>query len=96
MTTWIKRIQAGQSPIADSERLSPEERARERIMLGLRRISGIELSQFKSETGFDFRELSPDALSQNLNRGFLEEIEGSVRLTREGRFVADSVIVDFL
>ena len=96
VTTWIKRIQAGQSPIADSERLSPEERARERIMLGLRRISGIELSQFKSETGFDFRELSPDALSQNLNRGFLEEIEGSVRLTREGRFVADSVIVDFL
>jgi oxygen-independent coproporphyrinogen-3 oxidase len=96
VTTWIKRIEAGQSPIADSEELSPEDRARERIMLGLRRAAGIELSQFKQETGFDFRDLSPAALSQNLDRQLLEEIDGSIRLTREGRFVADTVIVDFL
>ncbi len=37
VTTWIKRIQTGQSPIADAEELSPEEHARERVMLGLRR-----------------------------------------------------------
>jgi oxygen-independent coproporphyrinogen III oxidase len=96
VTTWIKRIEAGQSPIADSEELSPEDRARERIMLGLRRAGGIELSQFKQETGFDFRELSPASLSQNLDRRLLEEVDGSIRLTREGRFVADTVIVDFL
>jgi oxygen-independent coproporphyrinogen III oxidase len=96
VTTWIKRIQSGQSPIADSEELSPEERARERIMLGLRRASGIQLADFKRETDFDFRELSPSALAQNLNRSLLEEVDGTIRLTREGRFVADTVIVDFL
>jgi oxygen-independent coproporphyrinogen III oxidase len=96
VTTWIKRIQMGESPIADAEQLSPEDRARERIMLGLRRGGGIVVSEFESETGFDFRKLSPDALAQNLNRGLLEEIDGSIRLTREGRFVADSVIVDFM
>jgi oxygen-independent coproporphyrinogen-3 oxidase len=96
VTTWIKRIQTGQSPLADAEELSPEEHARERVMLGLRRAGGISLADFQRETGFDFRELSPRALSQNLNRRLLEEIDGSIRLTREGRFVADTVIVDFL
>jgi len=96
VTTWIKRIQTGESPLADAEELSPEERARERVMLGLRRASGILLADFKRETGFDFRELSPSALSQNLKLELLEEADGSIRLTREGRFVADTVIVDFL
>ncbi len=96
VTTWIKRIKTGESPLADAEELSPEERARERVMLGLRRASGILLADFKHETGFDFRELSPSALSQNLKLELLEEADGSIRLTREGRFVADTVIVDFL
>jgi oxygen-independent coproporphyrinogen III oxidase len=96
VTTWIKRIQTGESPLADAEELSPEERARERVMLGLRRAGGIRLADFKHETGFDFLELSPSALSQNLKLELLEEADGSIRLTREGRFVADTVIVDFL
>jgi putative oxygen-independent coproporphyrinogen III oxidase len=96
VTTWIKRIQTGQSPIADSEELSPEDRARERVMLGLRRAGGIGLSEFEQDTGFDFRALAPSALSKNLSHRFLEEADGSIRLTREGRFVADTVIVDFL
>jgi oxygen-independent coproporphyrinogen III oxidase len=96
VTTWIKRIESGQSPLADSEELSPEDRARERVMLGLRRAEGIELAQFKQENGFDFRELAPAAFSKNLDRRLLEEVDGSIRLTREGRFVADTVIVDFL
>jgi len=58
--------------------------------------SGFPRRDFQRETGFDFRELSPRALSQNLNQRLLEEIDGSIRLTREGRFVADTVIVDFL
>jgi len=96
VTTWIKRIKAGQSPIADSEELSPDERARERVMLGLRRTQGIDLDGFHEQTGLDFRTLSPDSFSRNLRLGLLEEVDGHVRFTREGRFVADTVIVDFM
>jgi oxygen-independent coproporphyrinogen-3 oxidase len=96
VTTWIKRVRAGQSPIVDSEELSREERARERVMLGLRRTEGIDLSEFREETGVDFRNLAPESFSRNLGRGFMEEVDGHVRLTREGRFVADTVIVDFM
>ena len=59
-------------------------------------LDGIDLSEFREHTGFDLRQLAPESLSRHLNHGFLEEFDGRVRLTREGRFVADTVIVDFL
>jgi oxygen-independent coproporphyrinogen-3 oxidase len=94
--TWINRVLAGQSPIAESEELSPEGRARELIMLNLRRCEGLALAEFREQTGFDFRELAGEALSRHLRQGLLEEREGHVRLTREGRFLADTVFAEYV
>ena len=97
VTTWIQRLRQGQSPIGDSEDLTAEERARELIVLGLRRCEGIHPAQFLTQTGIELRSLEPAAWHRHLATGFLEEAPtGEFRLTREGRFVADSVIVDFL
>ena len=76
VTTWITRVRGGQSPIAESEELSPEEYAQERVMLGLRRCQGINLAEFREQTGFDFRQLAPESLTWYLRQGFLEEIDG--------------------
>lgn len=97
VSTWIQRLKSGQSPTAESEELTPEARARELIVLGLRRCEGISSTDFEIQTGFELRSLEPDAWRKHLATGFLEETEaGQIRLTVEGRFVADSVIVDFL
>lgn len=97
VTTWIQRLKRGQSPVGDSEELSPEARARELIVLGLRRCEGIDPNEFEVQTGFALKSIEPKAWHRHLATGFLEEIPGGrIRLTREGRFVADSVIVDFL
>jgi len=96
VTTWIKRVLAGQCPIAESEKLSPEESARELIMLGLRRCKGIDLVEFRERTGFDLRELGGAAFARHTATGLLEEVDGHVRLTRDGRFLADTVVADFL
>lgn len=97
VTTWIRRLKQGQSPVNDVEELSPDERARELIVLGLRRCEGIDAAQFESQTGFALRGIERDAWQRHLATGFLEETDtGRIRLTREGRFVADTVIVDFL
>jgi oxygen-independent coproporphyrinogen-3 oxidase len=96
VTTWIQRLKQGQSPVSDSEELSAEDRARELIVLGLRRYEGIDANEFEVQTGFALRSLEPNAWQRHIATGFLEEIDGRIRLTREGRFVADSVIVDFL
>ncbi|HEV8003369.1 MAG TPA: radical SAM family heme chaperone HemW [Planctomycetaceae bacterium] len=96
VTTWINRVLAGHSPIADSEELSPEERARELVMLNLRRCDGLALAEFREQTGFDFPELAGEALPRHLRQGLLEECDGRVRLTREGRFLADTVFAEYL
>ncbi|HET6327700.1 MAG TPA: radical SAM family heme chaperone HemW, partial [Planctomycetaceae bacterium] len=96
VTTWINRVLAGRSPIAESEELSPEARARELVMLNLRRGDGLALAEFREQTGFDFHELAGEALPRHLRRGMLEERDGRVRLTREGRFLADTVFAEYL
>ena len=97
VTTWIQWLRQGRSPVADSEELSPEDRARELIVLGLRRCEGIDPAAFLTQTGLALRSIEPHAWHRHLATGFLEESpDGRIRLTREGKFVADSVIVDFL
>ncbi len=96
VTTWINRVLAGRSPIADAEELSPEGRARELVMLNLRRCAGLSPTEFREQTGFDFHELAGDALPRHLRQGLLEEHDGRVRLTREGRFLADTVFAEYV
>jgi oxygen-independent coproporphyrinogen III oxidase len=96
VTTWIKRVLAGDSPIAESEELPPEGRARELIMLNLRRCQGLSLAEFCEQTGFEFHQLAGEALTRHLGQGLLEEVDGRIRLTREGRFLADSVFAEYV
>lgn len=96
VVTWLKRISAGESPIADQEQLSPEERAREAVIFGLRRRVGINVSEFASRYEFDLYDLSRAAIEKHLASGFLEKTDTHIRLTQAGCLLADSVVVDFL
>lgn len=94
--TWIKRLNAGESPVADVDELSPEGRASEAIFVGLRRTAGIDRETFRAMTGFDLDALAGEAIRRQVELGLLEDAGTQIRLTREGRFVADSVIAEFL
>lgn len=96
VTTWLQRVLSGRSPVGEAEELSPENRAREAIVLGLRRREGIDRDRFREQTGFDLDELAGPVIEKHRRSGLLEDTGAAVRLTREGRFLADSVIVDFL
>ena len=96
VTTWIQRVRSGESPIAMSEELPPEDRARELLILGLRRAAGVDREQFQARTGFELDSLAGDRLAPYFRQGFVEEVEGRVQLTREGRFVADAIVIDCL
>lgn len=96
VVAWMQRIAAGQSPVADSEELSPEDRARELIVLGLRRSTGVDRAGFHDATGYELDQLAAEAIRRHCAGGLLEDTGHAIRLTREGRFLADSVIIDFL
>jgi oxygen-independent coproporphyrinogen-3 oxidase len=93
---YMNKVLAGQSPAFQSETLSPEERARETLMSGLRRCEGIERAGFREQTGFDLDALIGPALAWHVDLGFLHDDTTRVWLSRAGKFVADSVIVGLL
>lgn len=95
-TTWIKRALAGQSGIAMSEELMPEHRAREAIVLGLRQIDGIRRDEFRTLTGFDLDVLVGETIRRETMAGRIEDFCDGIRITREGRFFADPVMIAFL
>ena len=95
-TTYIQRMLAGESPVAESEQLEPADAARERLVFALRRLEGIDTAQFAEETGFDVESLVGPALESHVVAGRLS-LEGMrLKLTREGLLVSDAIWSDFL
>lgn len=95
-TTWMARVLADCSPLADAEELGAEDRARELLVLGLRRLDGISRQEFAARTGFDLEGLFGQALVRHIAAGLLADGDGRIRLTREGLFVSDAIWADFL
>ena len=91
-TTWIKRVLAGESTIFETETLSPEDQARELLVLGLRMNDGVSRSEFASRSAFDLDALAGDALQRLQAKGLISDDGERVQLTREGRFLADYVV----
>jgi len=95
-TTYIRRILAGESAVAESEQLATEDAARERLVFALRRLEGIDVEQFAVESGFSVVELAADALPRLLDLGLMEIAAGRLKLTRRGLLVSDAIWPEFL
>ncbi|HVW38072.1 MAG TPA: radical SAM family heme chaperone HemW [Pirellulales bacterium] len=95
-TTWLKRVLAGESPVAESEMLSPEDKAREALVLGLRRMEGVDRREFAARSGFEVEALVGRELARFVELGLLFDQAGRVHLTREGLFVSDAIWPAFL
>ncbi len=96
LVQYIRRALAGEPTAFQSEVLEPKERAKETMALQLRRAEGINRDAFREQTGFDLDELAGSALARHVDRGFMDDDGADVRLTRQGKCVADAIIRDFL
>jgi len=95
-TTWIRKTLAGEDAVIDREILAPEDRARELLVLGLRRIEGVSLASLSRQTELDVERLTGPARLKLMRSGWLELTADMLRLTREGRFFYDSVAGELL
>jgi oxygen-independent coproporphyrinogen-3 oxidase len=97
LPAYLRRAERGDPATGPTEALDPEGRARETAVLMLRRTTlGIERGDFRRRTGFDLDALAGPALQRHVARGWLADDGDHLRLTREGLFVADSVLCDLL
>jgi len=92
---YVRAVMSDTSTVASSETLSDLERACETAVLNLRRRRGIDLAQFKSQTGYDALQLFAEPIQRYLKLGLIEQNPGKISLTRQALGIADSIFCDF-
>jgi oxygen-independent coproporphyrinogen-3 oxidase len=95
-THYLRQVLAGQSPVFESEFLSPVEAAKEKLVFELRRLEGVDRLQFAAETGFELSSLVPGVVERYVEQGWLAESGSRLRLTRDGLMISDSLWPDML
>jgi coproporphyrinogen III oxidase-like Fe-S oxidoreductase len=93
---YLRKALAGEPATFQSEKLLGEARARETIAIQLRRGEGIDRTAFREQTGFALDDLAGDAIARYVGMGLLLEENGRVRLTRQGKSVADALVRELL
>ena len=91
VATYLKRVHAGESPVAETEQLGTEEAARERLVFQLRMLEGVDVERFESETGCSLETLAGVPLRRYTEMGLLERSATHLKLSRKGLFVSDSL-----
>lgn len=82
---WLRRVQAGEDPVAGTEVIGPESAAAERVYLGLRTVDGLEL-----------REEELARVESWIGAGWAELSGRLLRLTPQGWLRLDSLVGQLL
>ena len=80
---YVEAVQAGVLPQQEAEQLTPEQQRLERIALELRTARGVSLGRLV--------DLAPDILETLQCEGLITLEQERVRLTRQGKTLADSI-----
>ena len=94
-TTYLKRIESGQSPVVETEVISSEQSAREKAGFGVRMIDGVDLKQVHAETNVDIQSLCEKELAELERQEYIHRTGGHIRLTSQGIHFADTVACEF-
>jgi oxygen-independent coproporphyrinogen-3 oxidase len=90
-TTYIRRMLAGRSAVAESERLSARDQALELLVFALRRTEGVERGWFQTRTGMELDSLVGGLIQELVGRRLMIDNRASVRFTRDGLLVSDAI-----
>jgi len=96
LETYVAAALAGGPIPGESERLEGPARVGEAAMLALRTVEGVEVRSFRERYGVDFLSYYEPVLREMLDLELLEVAPNRVRLTRRGRFLANTVCGAFL
>jgi len=95
LENYMRQIEAGQSPIAEREKLTREQMIMEAIYLGLRTTRGIELDAFGKRFGINFLNSFEAKIADFEKDDLLKLSQTHCALTRKGMAFLDSIAVMF-
>ena len=93
---YVRRIEGGQSTVADLEVIRRKLEMGETMMLGLRLTEGVTFSRFEQRFGVAMNEVYAQELGELGEQGLIEVDAVGVRLTRRGWLLGNRVFAAFL
>ena len=81
---------------AFEERLEPAAKARETLVMGLRRLAGWGRAEFRAATGCDYNELRGPEIARLAAQGLLTVEPDRIRLVDDALFVSDAVFAELV
>ncbi|OMP67626.1 radical SAM family heme chaperone HemW [Domibacillus epiphyticus] len=93
---YMEPIEKGHWPRMTSQKPTKKEQMEEEMFLGLRKMSGVSITDFQEKYNEDPLSLFQGALKQMTDRNLLEVNDDSIRLTHEGKFLGNEVFQSFL
>lgn len=89
-TLYLKSIQGGILP-HETEKLTVADRYNEYVMTGLRTIWGVSVQRVNDEFGALYGNYLDKEAAQYIDSGLLQQHDGIITTTREGKFLADGI-----
>ena len=90
---WAERVERDGHGTTAEEPVTPAERAREALLMGLRLTEGIDLHRFEARTGIPIREaVDEHILAASQDAGYLLLSESRLTATAEGRRRLDALL----
>jgi oxygen-independent coproporphyrinogen-3 oxidase len=92
---YLQRMEAGQSPVAESQKLDWSTRTRERFIFGMRQLKGVEWNSLANSGDPEAVEAIAQQIPKHIALGFIEWHDGHIRLTPQGLPISDSLWLDY-
>ena len=92
---YLKAVEEGSARI-NEEHLSQREQMEEEMFLGLRKKSGVSRARFEEKFDRSFQELYGEIVKDLIQQGLMQLDGDSVRMTKRGLFVGDTVAERFI
>ncbi|MBC7434057.1 MAG: coproporphyrinogen III oxidase [Rubritepida sp.] len=90
---WAARVERDGHGTAEETTLTPQDRGREALLMGLRLVEGVQPSRIEARSGLAFAQtVDPAMLAACLDEGYLEWRGEMLRATDEGRLRLDALL----
>ena len=93
---YVKKIESGESPIAETIELDETTRRAEYAFLHLRLNEGIDLTDYKKKFGIDLTKEHAEDFARFQETDLIEISENNLRLSKKGRLYSNEVFSVFV
>lgn len=93
---YMDAIEETRFPYKEQHDVTKIEKMEEEMFLGLRKNEGVSSSTFHSKFGEELLVIFKDPIEENIGKGLLKNVNGHIRLTRNGKFLGNEVFQAFI